>query len=155
LQSKSHEFRPTLHAFANDPSRGIILFLIVGLKEAFVAGLAISHGVFCKPSAWLYGLGGTLNSCHFSRLSYRSVFLLTMLSWSSLLRSILNTGKFTPEEAVLLVLNDFKWVLTTTTLATVWAFRRSFLQTGIIGEYLKSIRSQFRSRLLPRFLLPS
>ena len=54
-------------------------------------------------------------------------------------KQYLNTGKFTPEEAVLLVLNDFKWVLTTTTLATVWAFLPLLFATGIIGQYLKSI----------------
>jgi HAE1 family hydrophobic/amphiphilic exporter-1 len=40
---------------------------------------------------------------------------------------------------VLLVLRDFKVVLTTTTLATVWAFLPLLMASGIIGEYIKSI----------------
>jgi len=51
----------------------------------------------------------------------------------------MRTGKFTPEEAVLLVLNDFKIVLTTTTLTTVWAFLPLIFCTGIIGEFLRSV----------------
>jgi HAE1 family hydrophobic/amphiphilic exporter-1 len=51
----------------------------------------------------------------------------------------LRTGKFTPEEAVLLVLNDFKVVLTTTTLTTVWAFLPLLLASGIIGSFIKSV----------------
>jgi len=51
----------------------------------------------------------------------------------------LRKGKFFSEEAVLLVLNDFKVVLTTTTLTTVWAFLPLVLASGIMGEYLKSI----------------
>ncbi|MEK7067865.1 MAG: efflux RND transporter permease subunit, partial [Patescibacteria group bacterium] len=43
------------------------------------------------------------------------------------------------EEAVLLVLNDFKVVLTTTTLTTVWAFLPMLLSTGIMGEFIKSV----------------
>jgi HAE1 family hydrophobic/amphiphilic exporter-1 len=54
-------------------------------------------------------------------------------------KQYLNSGKFTPEEAVLLVLTDFKLVLTTTTLTTVWAFLPMLFSTGIMGQYIKSI----------------
>lgn len=117
----------------------IILFLIVGLKEAFVAGLAIPL-VFFVTFGVLHMLGMTLNFLSlFSLILALGLLVDDAIVVVSATKQYLNTGKFTPEEAVLLVLNDFKWVLTTTTLATVWAFLPLLFATGIVGEYLKSI----------------
>ncbi len=117
----------------------IILFLIVGLKEAFVAGLAIPL-VFFVSFGVLKALGMTLNFLSlFSLILALGLLVDDAIVVVSATKQYLNTGKFTPEEAVLLVLNDFKWVLTTTTLATVWAFLPLLFATGIVGEYLKSI----------------
>ena len=118
---------------------GGILFLIVGLKEAFVAGLAVPL-VFFVTFGILHVLGYTLNFLSlFSLILALGLLVDDAIVVVSATKQYLNTGKFTPEEAVLLVLNDFKWVLTTTTLATVWAFIPLLFATGIIGEYLKSI----------------
>ena len=117
----------------------IILFLIVGLKEAFVAGLAIPL-VFFVTFGCLLLLGISLNFLSlFSLILALGLLVDDAIVVVSATKQYLNTGKFTPEEAVLLVLNDFKWVLTTTTLATVWAFIPLLFATGIIGQYLKSI----------------
>ena len=117
----------------------IILFLIVGLKEAFVAGLAIPL-VFFVTFGTLLALGYTLNFLSlFSLILSLGLLVDDAIVVVSATKQYINTGKFTPEEAVLLVLNDFKWVLTTTTLATVWAFLPLLFATGIIGQYLKSI----------------
>lgn len=117
----------------------VILFLIVGLKEAFVAGLAIPM-VFFVTFGCLSMLGISLNFLSlFSLILALGLLVDDAIVVVSATKQYLNTGKFTPEEAVLLVLNDFKWVLTTTTLATVWAFLPLLFATGIIGEYLKSI----------------
>ncbi len=117
----------------------IILFLIVGLKEAFVAGLAIPL-VFFASFGLLLMFGITLNFLSlFSLILSLGLLVDDAIVVVSATKQYLNTGKFTPEEAVLLVLNDFKWVLTTTTLATVWAFLPLLFATGIIGQYLKSI----------------
>ena len=117
----------------------IILFLIVGLKEAFVAGLAIPL-VFFVSFGVLHTLGMTLNFLSlFSLILALGLLVDDAIVVVSATKQYLNTGKFTPEEAVLLVLNDFKWVLTTTTLATVWAFLPLLFATGIVGQYLKSI----------------
>jgi multidrug efflux pump subunit AcrB len=118
---------------------GIILFLIVGLKEAFVAGLAIPL-VFFITFGVLHAIGITLNFLSlFSLILALGLLVDDAIVVVSATKQYLNTGKFTPEEAVLLVLNDFKWVLTTTTLATVWAFLPLLFATGIVGQYLKSI----------------
>ncbi|MCL5774911.1 MAG: efflux RND transporter permease subunit [Patescibacteria group bacterium] len=116
-----------------------VLFIIVGLKEAFVAGLAIPL-VFFVSFASLYLLGISLNFLSlFSLILALGLLVDDAIVVVSATKQYLNTGKYTPEEAVLLVLNDFKVVLTTTTLTTVWAFLPLLFSTGIMGEYLKSI----------------
>lgn len=116
-----------------------ILFLIVGLKEAFVAGLAIPL-VFFATFGVMLATGLTLNFLSvFSLLLALGLLVDDAIVVVSATKQYLKTGKFTPEEAVLLVLNDFKVVLTTTTLTTVWAFAPLLFSTGIMGQYLKSI----------------
>ncbi len=128
-----HDFLLTVFLVA------LILFLVVGLKEAFVAGLAIPL-VFSVTFGVLSYLGMTLNFLSsFSLILALGLLVDDAIVVVSATKQYLNTGKYTPEEAVLLVLNDFKWVLTTTTLATVWAFLPLLFATGIIGEFIKSI----------------
>ncbi|MES2216559.1 MAG: efflux RND transporter permease subunit [Patescibacteria group bacterium] len=131
----------------------IILFLIVGLKEAFVAGMAIPL-VFFITFGVLNQLGITLNFLSsFSLILSLGLLVDDAIVVVSATKQYLNTGKFTPEEAVLLVLNDFKWVLTTTTLATVWAFLPLLFATGIIGQYLKSIPITISITLIASLLI--
>lgn len=116
-----------------------ILFLIVGFKEALVAGLAIPLVFFATFGVMLM----TDISLNFLSL-FSLILALGLLVDDAIVvvsatKQYLRSGKFTPEEAVLLVLNDFKMVLTTTTLTTVWAFLPLLLATGIIGEFIKSI----------------
>ena len=117
----------------------IILFLFVGLKEAFVAGLAVPLAFSCAFGLmYLFGIS----------LNFLSIFSL-ILSLGLLVddaivvvqatKQYLQTGKFTPEEAVLLVFQDYKVLLTTTTLTTIWAFVPLLLATGIIGQFIRSI----------------
>lgn len=116
-----------------------VLFLIVGLKEAFVAGLAIPL-VFFFTFGVMFATGTSLNFLSiFSLLLALGLLVDDAIVVVSATKQYMKTGKFTPEEAVLLVLNDFKVVLTTTTLATIWAFLPLLMATGIIGEYIKSI----------------
>jgi multidrug efflux pump subunit AcrB len=115
------------------------LFLLVGLKEALIAGLAIPLVFFATFGAMLLS-GVSLNFLSlFSLLLALGLLVDDAIVVVSATKQYLRTGKFTPEEAVLLVLNDFKVVLTTTTLATVWAFLPLLLASGIMGEFLKSI----------------
>jgi HAE1 family hydrophobic/amphiphilic exporter-1 len=117
----------------------VILFLIVGLKEAFVAGLAVPLTFFVTFGV-MNATGITLNFLSiFSLLLSLGLLVDDAIVVVSATKQYLKTGKYTPEEAVLLVLNDFKVVLTTTTLTTVWAFLPLLLSTGIIGEFIKSI----------------
>jgi len=116
-----------------------ILFLIVGFKEALVAGLAVPLVFFATFGVMLW----TNTSLNFLSL-FSLILALGLLVDDAIVvvsatKQYLRTGKFTPEEAVLLVLNDFKVVLLTTTLTTVWAFLPLLMSTGIMGEFIKSI----------------
>jgi len=129
----SHDFLLTLVLVVG------ILLLIVGLKEAFVAGLAIPL-VFFVTFGVMEQTGISLNFLSiFSLLLSLGLLVDDAIVVVSATKQYMRTGKFTPEEAVLLVLNDFKIVLTSTTLATIWAFLPLLMSTGIIGEFIKSI----------------
>lgn len=116
-----------------------VLFLIVGLKEAFVAGLAIPL-VFFVTFGVMSLVGISLNFLSiFSLILALGLLVDDAIVVVSATKQYMKTGKYTPEEAVLLVLHDFKVVLTTTTLATIWAFLPLLMSTGIIGQFIKSI----------------
>ncbi|OGF24685.1 hypothetical protein A3H66_02665 [Candidatus Falkowbacteria bacterium RIFCSPLOWO2_02_FULL_45_21] len=129
----SHDFLLTIFLVFS------ILFLIVGLKEAVVAGLAVPLVFFATFGVMLYA-GITLNFLSmFSLILALGLLVDDAIVVVSATKQYIKTGKFTPEQAVLLVLNDFKVVLTTTTLTTVWAFLPLLSASGIIGEFIKSI----------------
>ncbi len=133
FEQLTHDFFLTLALVAG------VLFLLVGLKEAFVAGLAIPLVFFCSFGV-MKMTGISLNFLSiFSLLLSLGLLVDDAIVVVSATKQYLRTGKFTPEEAVLLVLNDFKVVLTSTTLATVWAFLPLLMSTGIMGEFIKSI----------------
>jgi len=116
-----------------------VLFLLIGLKEALVAGLAIPL-VFFITFGVMDLTGITLNFLSmFSLLLSLGLIVDDAIVVVSATKQYMRSGKFTPEEAVLLVLNDFKIVLTTTTLTTVWAFLPLLFSSGIMGQFLKSI----------------
>ncbi len=116
-----------------------ILFLIVGLKEAFVAGLAIPL-VFFTTFGVMQVTGTSLNFLSiFALLLSLGLLVDDAIVVVSATKQYMKTGKYTPEEAVLLVLNDFKIVLVSTTFATVWAFLPLLLASGIMGQFIKSI----------------
>lgn len=116
-----------------------ILFLTIGLKEAFVAGLAVPL-VFFVTFGVMNLTGVSLNFLSlFSLILSLGLLVDDAIVVVSATKQYMRCGKFTPEEAVLLVLNDFKVVLTTTTLTTVWAFLPLLSSSGIMGQFLKSI----------------
>ncbi len=115
------------------------LLLIVGLKEAIIAGMTIPLVFFVTFGTMLIS-GISLNFLSlFSLLLSMGLLVDDAIVVVSATKQYLRTGKFTPEEAVLLVLRDFKVVLTTTTLTTLWAFLPLLLATGIIGQFIRSI----------------
>lgn len=117
----------------------LVLLLVIGFKEAIVAGIAIPL-TFFSTFIVMNWLGISLNFLSvFSLILALGLLVDDAIVVVSATKQYLRSGKFTPEEAVLLVLNDFKVVLLTTTLTTIWAFLPLLMATGIIGEFIKSI----------------
>ncbi len=130
-----------------------VLFLIVGFKEAIIAGMAVPLVFFITFGA-LYQFGISLNFLSmFSLILSLGLLVDDAIVVVSATKQYMRTGKFTPEEAVLLVLNDFKVVLTTTTLTTVWAFLPLLSSSGIMGEYLKSVPITVSTTLIASLLV--
>ncbi|MBD3270055.1 MMPL family transporter [Candidatus Peregrinibacteria bacterium] len=117
----------------------IVLFLFVGLKEALVAGLSIPI-VFAATFGLMYAAGLTINFLSlFSLILALGLLVDDAIVVVQATKQYLRTGRFTPEQAVLLVFRDFKFLILTTSLTTIFAFVPLLLATGIIGEFIKSI----------------
>lgn len=115
------------------------LFLIIWIKEALVAWAAVPL-VFLVTFNVMSIAGQTLN--------FLSMFALILSLWLlvddaivviSAINQYRRTGKFTTRESALLVLRDYKKVLTTTTLTVVWIFSAMLFMTWIIGKFIFSI----------------
>jgi multidrug efflux pump subunit AcrB len=131
----------------------ILLFLFVGLKEAFVAGLAVPL-VFATTFGIMNMMGITLNFLSlFSLILSLGLLVDDAIVVVQATKQYLKTGKFTPEEAVLLVFKDYKVLLTTTTLCTIWAFLPLLMASGIIGQYIKSIPITVSVTLAASFMI--
>jgi len=131
----------------------ITLFLIVGFKEALIAGLTIPLVFFATFGTMLL-TGTSLNFLSlFSLLLALGLLVDDAIVVVSATKQYLNSGKFTPEEAVLLVLRDFKVVLLTTTLATTFAFLPLLLASGMIGQFIKSIPITVSTTLISSLII--
>lgn len=116
-----------------------ILFLFVGLKEALTAGLVIPL-VFSATFGLMLLVGQTINFLSlFSLILSLGLLVDDAIVVVQATKQYMASGKFTPEQAVLLVFKDFFAVLMTTTLTTVFAFFPLVLATGIIGQFIRSI----------------
>jgi HAE1 family hydrophobic/amphiphilic exporter-1 len=130
-----------------------VLFLIVGPKEALIAGLSIPL-IFFGTFFVLLNLGISLNFISlFSLILALGLLVDDAIVVVSATKQYLRTGRFTPEEAVLLVLRDFRVVLTTTTLVTIWAFLPLLTSTGIIGQFIKALPITVSVTLTTSFLV--
>ena len=117
----------------------IVLFTFFGLRQSFIAALAIPLtflGTFLVMSA----TGISINFIAlFSLLLALGILVDNAIVIISAMASYERTAKFTPDEVALLVWRDFKAVIFTTTITTVWAFLPLLLASGIIGEFIKPI----------------
>ncbi len=117
----------------------IVLFTFFGLRQSVIAALAIPItflGTFLVMSA----AGISINFIAlFSLLLALGILVDNAIVIISAMASYERTKKFTPDQVALLVWRDFKAVIFTTTITTVWAFLPLLLASGIIGEFIKPI----------------
>ncbi len=117
----------------------IILFLIIWIKAALVAGIS-------APLVFLMTF--TIMSFAWQTLNFLSMFALILslgllvddaIVIISAINQYKKTWKFTTKEAVLLVLRDFRKVLISTTLTVVWIFSAMLFMTWIMWKFIFSI----------------
>lgn len=116
----------------------LILYLILGGREAIMAGIAIPLS-FLMTFAYLLTIGLSIN--------FMTLFSL-ILSLGILVDSaiVINEGMnreikrgLPPFDAAKKVVREYQWPLIAGTLTTVFAFVPMLLTSGIIGEYIRSI----------------
>lgn len=117
----------------------VSLSIIIGTKEALVAWTAVPL-VFLITFAIMWLFWQTLN--------FLSMFSLILSLWLlvddaiviiSAINQYKKTWKFTTREAALLVVRDYKLVLTTTTLTVIFIFGSMLFMTWIVWKFIFSI----------------
>ncbi len=144
IVDNAKDIKNDLHHLVRDGmiTIGLVFFsllLIIWAKEALVAGTAVPI-VFLITFAIMSVAGQTLN--------FLSMFALILSLWLlvddaivviSAINQYKKSGKFTTREAAILVVRDYKQVLTTTTLTVVFIFGSMLFMTGMIGSFIFSI----------------
>ncbi|MDD2486876.1 MAG: efflux RND transporter permease subunit [Candidatus Gracilibacteria bacterium] len=116
-----------------------ILFAIIGIKEALVAGISAPL-VFLMTFIIMALFGQTLNFLTmFALILSLGLLVDDAIVVISAINQYKATGKFTTRESALLVIRDYKNVLISTTLTVVYIFSAMLFMTGIMGKFLFSI----------------
>jgi len=117
----------------------VSLFLIIGLKEALVAGTAVPI-VFLLTFLVMSIAGQTLNFLSmFALILSLGLLVDDAIVVISAMNQYKKTGKFTTREAAILVIRDYTQVLITTTMTVVFIFGSMLFMTWIMGNFLFSI----------------
>lgn len=131
----------------------VVLFLFLGLRQAFVALLA-------TPLTFLISFivmdltGISLNFISsFALLLSLGLLVDDTIVVISAITAYYRSGKFTPLQSGLLVWRDFITAITTTTTTTVWAFLPILISAGIIGEFIKPIPIVVSTTLVGSFFV--
>lgn len=131
----------------------IVLFLFVGVRQAFLAAVSVPL-VFMATFIVMMMTGMTLNFLSiFSLLLSLGLLVDVTIVVISAITTYHRTGKFAPHEAALLVWKDYFFTLLVTTLTTVWAFLPLLLASGIMGEFLKPLPIVVSSALIGSVLI--
>jgi len=116
-----------------------VLFTFFGLRQSIIAALAIPL-TFLGTFLVMKATGISINFIAlFSLLLALGILVDNAIVIISAMASYERTKKFSPDEVGLLVWRDFRTVIFTTTITTVWAFLPLLLASGIIGEFIKPI----------------
>lgn len=118
---------------------GSVLFTFFGLRQSIIAALAIPL-TFLGTFLVMGSVGISINFIAlFSLLLSLGILVDNAIVIISAIAAYDRTKKFTPQQVALLVWRDFRTVIFTTTITTVWAFLPLLLASGIIGEFIKPI----------------
>ena len=116
-----------------------VLYTFFGLRQSIIAALAIPL-TFLGTFLVMNASGISINFIAlFSLLLALGILVDNAIVIISAMASYERTKKFTPDQVALLVWRDFRAVIFTTTITTVWAFLPLLLASGVIGEFIKPI----------------
>ena len=116
----------------------LILFLVIGWREALIAGLAIPFS-FLIAFAGLYITGNTIN---FISLFALILAVGILVDSAIVVTEAMHTkikGGITGRESALAVIKEFHIPLSSGTMTTIAAFFPLFFLSGIIGEFIAGI----------------
>lgn len=117
----------------------IILILFFGIRQSIVSSFAIPL-TFLITFIVMGGAGISINFIAlFSLLLALGILVDNVIVIISAMASYERLGHHTPSESALLVYRDFRSVIFTTTITTIWAFLPLLLASGIIGEFIRPI----------------
>lgn len=117
---------------------GLVLFLSLGIREAFVAGLSIPL-TFLISFIGIYVYGGTLNFLSlFALILALGILVDTGIVITEGMHVKLKEGK-DPKTVALETVREYELPLISGTMTTVAAFVPMLMMTGIIGEFVKHI----------------
>lgn len=117
----------------------VLLLVVLGIKEAFLAGLAIPLS-FAFAFGAMNLFGGTINSLTlFSLVLGLGLLIDNAIVIVEGCYFYIKSGHYTPKQSAILAVRDFKYSLLAGTMTTVSAFLPMLLTPGIIGEFIKWI----------------
>ncbi|PIR74049.1 MAG: hypothetical protein COU35_04370 [Candidatus Magasanikbacteria bacterium CG10_big_fil_rev_8_21_14_0_10_47_10] len=116
----------------------LILFVILGFREAIMAAIAIPFS-FLMTFAYLSYIDLTINFMTlFSLILSLGILVDSAIVINEGMNRELKSG-LNPFDAAKKVVREYQWPLIAGTLTTVFAFVPMLLTSGIIGQYIKSI----------------
>lgn len=116
-----------------------ILIVFFGLRQSVVSSFAIPF-TFLITFIIMGIVGISINFIAlFSLLLALGILVDNVIVIISAMASYERIGHHTPQESALLVWRDYRSVIFTTTITTIWAFLPLLLASGIIGEFIKPI----------------
>ncbi|HVT00889.1 MAG TPA: efflux RND transporter permease subunit [Patescibacteria group bacterium] len=134
------QFNDLTSNFAETILLVFVTFLVfLGVRQALIVSITIPL-TFLSAFSVMYFAGLSINFLSlFSLLLALGLLVDDSIVIITGITSYYKTGKFTPQEAGLLVWRDFIVPIWSTTITTVWAFIPLLIATGIIGEFIKTI----------------
>lgn len=130
-----------------------ILIIFFGLRQSVVSSFAIPL-TFLITFIIMGVVGISINFIAlFSLLLALGILVDNVIVIISAMASYERQGHHSPKESALLVWRDYRSVIFTTTITTIWAFLPLLLASGIIGEFIKPIPIVVSSSLAVSALL--
>lgn len=144
IQDNAERIRLDMKALMRDGTITIllvfsVLFLIIGIKEALVAGTSAPL-VFFSTFIIMYLGWQTLNNLSmFALILSLGLLVDDAIVIISAINQYSRVGRFTIRECALLVLRDYRTVLISTTLTVVWMFSTMMFMTWTVARFVASI----------------